>query len=137
MRGMAYSSNDSVINTPTEFLDNITDFLTDPPEAMGTTAVNTYLSAKAQALQLTRRYTGLPYFDNVDDYSSEWASGNAFPILSGVQKQTAVATLVNAASASLRSGSIYDFLNLLVSKMQYEFGVFTAPTYLEDSERGR
>lgn len=143
MRGLAPPSKESLIDTPSDFLKNLYDFVQTPGSMNqdNDSLLAKYYSKLAKFINLEKRYTRLPYFDKVGElWKSDGSTAGAFPLLAGIQTSTAIEQLQQASNGAMNvkngpvKGSLYDILTYIVSMMEYEFAMFASPKY--DSSSG-
>lgn len=144
------------ITMPTEYLANLMEFMEEagttpaPANNFDNSIVSRYYATLAYNLRMDKRFAWLPYFDvpaeQVSDGTENVNSGGnttayqmagltsgeqatMFPLLYGMQTEEALQTLVGAVQDSTREFSLYDLLQFLVERIEYEFLVFTSPAY--------
>lgn len=128
LKGLAPATNTSdTIDTPTEFLDNIVEFLSGDdvqPDSIMVQFYKTFL----EKINFKDRYVPLPYFDD-DKASWNSTSGGAFPLLKGLQyKSEFFNTLMQMANDVPKKASLYTLINFIVSTMEYEWSFISAPS---------
>jgi len=122
-QGITHVGGD-LIRTPTEFVQNIATYLS----RLGTgedpwlnTKLGEYYKAHAARLKFKSRIPMLPFYDDRSPTDK-----TLFPILEGMQTQSAVALLLGLANQS-NTGTLLSFLNLIAADLEYEVCMPTAP----------
>jgi len=141
MRGIAEVDEGNLIQTPTEYLENIYTFFQTRGEGIeklkgDEVELAGFYQRYAESIRLLKRYTKLPYFDEID--SGIWSGGEdkaaAFPLIDGMQRQSALRQLTSVSNAAMgvegpTQGSMYELVNYIVSQMQYEFAFINSPRF--------
>lgn len=114
------------IDFPTDFLDNVVDYLTSGSATHNSLMLQFY-STFLTKVNFANRYVRVPFFD---DTQSSWSSskGNGFPLLQGMQNSTCYEIFAQMAGSVPKKASLYALINYILSAMEYEWAFFSAPS---------
>lgn len=126
-QGIVAPSSDTIIEYPSEFLDNLYNYLQNAGSMnqYNDSALANFYSDYTTRLKLRKRAVKVPIFDD----TSKWPFG--FPLLKGMQEVTALEQIMNTATEAQGRGklgdTLYNWLNHIVGEMQYEMAFIHAP----------
>lgn len=139
--GLGDASPNNLIKVPYQYLENIINFISgggtsgSSMGAYNNSVLAEFYAQYCEKIKLDKRTAPLPYFD--DPASPVWPPNNdgsagAFPLMAGMQKETALNQLVGLANAGLSGGSVSHLLNFVVNQLEYEFVTPMAPAFVDD-----
>lgn len=136
VQGLSQQADADLIKFPSEYLDNLYRYLQGAGSKQSTAGPNNgsilsdYFVHQAEMLRLILRYVPLPYFD---EESEVWPKQDdqacVFPLISGMQKSSAIELLVKAVTENVQQQSIQELLDFLANEMEYEFAQFASPAF--------
>lgn len=136
VQGLSQQANADLIKFPSEYLDNLYRYLQGAGNKESTAGPNNgsvlsdYFVKQAEMIRLIRRYVPLPYFDEESDvWPKQDDTACVFPLISGMQKASAIELLVKAVTENVQQQSIQELLDFLANEMEYEFTQFSSPAF--------
>ena len=135
MSGIAPVQEDNAIKVPGDFLENVYRFF-EEPSSMGSSndsKLAEFYGEYTKTLRLKERMARVPVFDDPDRWD------NIFPLLDGIRQYNALKLISErgqqAMSANKTGDTFYNWLNFLVSEMQYELAFISSPTLASGSDK--
>jgi hypothetical protein len=132
-RGIGAVSTANMIHYPSDFLENVYNFVAQQPaviEHLNDSALAEFYANYANnKIRLLNRYARLPFFDSSDGINWTSSDGRSvpFPILSYIQSHAGMSLLGQLMNNAPPSNSLYDIVTFVVSQMEYEFAFISAP----------
>ncbi len=130
MHGITANLDESnAIEVPSEFLKNVFTFLKEA-ESMGkynNSKLAEFYNKLSERLKILDRMIKVPEFDDPNRWDG------VFPVLQGLRSKTALDLLSNRAVNAVDQGktgdTFYNWLNYLMSEMQYELCFIPSPSW--------
>ena len=135
MRGLTPLDEDNSIQVPGDFLENVYKFFEEPNSmgAYNNSELANFYGKYTETLKLQKRMVRVPVFDDPDEWD------NLFPVLEGIQKNNALKIMMgnaqNAISGGKTGDTFYNWLNFLVSEMQYELCFINSPVLADGADK--
>ena len=134
MKGIAPIEEEQLITVPSEFLANVYKYMEElsSMNEFNDSAIAKFYSGYTGKLNLKKRIAKVSHFDEPDTWDG------TFPVLQGMRTHAAILQLMGRATNAVQQGktgdTFYNWLNYLVSEMQYELCFPASPTMTTNLE---
>jgi hypothetical protein len=119
---MFMKAEGSLVEYPTQILDNAFDYIMSNA---GADPLTKFYKEYLTALKADHRFQRVAYFDQGKDV---WGT-DTLPTLSFLETKAASEAIAKAVGVWGREASLWELINGVLSKMEYEIGVYNSPSY--------